>query len=65
MEKNGIVECFDNEVSRSLTAGAKAVRSIDDITLSDEQSAVYLGMSQAYGQRQTSVRIAERCYGKR
>lgn len=46
MEKNGIVECFDNEVSRSLTAGAKAVRSIDDIVLSDEQSAVYLGMSQ-------------------
>ena len=44
MEKNGIVECFDNEVSRSLTAGAKAVRSIDDIVLSDEQSAVYSGM---------------------
>ena len=46
MEKNGIVECFDNEVSRSLTAGAKAVRSIDDIVLSDEQSAVYSGMSE-------------------
>lgn len=46
MEKNGIVECFDNEVSRSLTAGAKAVRSIDDIVLSDEQSVVYSGMSE-------------------
>ena len=46
MEKNGIVECFDNEVSRSLTAEAKAVKSIDDITLSDEQSAVYRGMNQ-------------------
>lgn len=44
--ENGIVECFDNEVSRSLTAGAKAVRSIDDIVLSDEQTAVYSGMSE-------------------
>lgn len=46
MEKNGIAECFDNEISRSLTADAKAVKSVDDITLSDEQSSVYDGLSE-------------------
>ena len=45
MDKNGIAECFVNEISRSLTADAKAVKSVDDITLSDEQSSVYEGLT--------------------
>lgn len=45
LEKSGVAECFDNIISRSLTADAKAVKSVDDIKLSDEQKAAFEGIS--------------------
>ena len=45
LEKIGVAETFDNVISRSLTADAKAVKSIDDIVLSDEQNTAYNGIS--------------------
>lgn len=45
LEKTGVAETFDNVISRSLTADAKAVKSIDDITLSNEQNTAYNGIS--------------------
>lgn len=45
LEKTGVAECFDNIVSRSVTVGAKAEKSIDDIKLSDEQQSAFDGIS--------------------
>lgn len=45
LEKKHIVECFDNVISRSLTANAKAVKNICDIRLSEEQHKAYDGIS--------------------
>lgn len=45
LEKKNVLESFDDLVTRSLSAGAVAVKSPDDITLTDEQSAVYEGVS--------------------
>ncbi|MCH5323598.1 MAG: primosomal protein N' [Eubacterium sp.] len=44
LEKKNVVETFDNVISRSLSADAQAVKSVDDIVLSDEQEQVYVGV---------------------
>ncbi len=45
LEKKGVVEIFENIVSRSLTAKGVAIKSVDSIQLSDEQKAAFDGIS--------------------
>lgn len=45
LEKIGVAQCYENIISRSLTADAEATRNIDDIVLSDEQQNAYDGIS--------------------